>query len=204
MATSIPPHNLGESIDAISYLIDNVDADLKDLLGFVQGPDFPTGGTIYNQQDIVNAYASGRGPVVMRGKADIEETKKGFVIIVSEIPYQVNKAELIIKIADFVKDKKIDGIRDIRDESNKNGIRVVIELKQDAFPRRVLNQLFKYTDLQKTFHFNMVALVDGIQPQTLGLKSLLQQFIQHRKTVVTRRTQYYFNKTKLGNQSQKK
>ena len=196
MATSIPPHNLGESIDAISYLIDNVDADLKDLLGFVQGPDFPTGGIIYNQQDIVNAYASGRGPVVMRGKADIEETKKGFAIIVSEVPYQVNKAELIIKIADFVKDKKIDGIRDIRDESNKNGIRVVIELKQDAFPRRVLNQLFKYTDLQKTFHFNMVALVDGIQPQTLGLKSLLQQFIQHRKTVVTRRTQYDLNKAK--------
>ena len=196
MATNIPPHNLTEVLDALVYLIDNKDADIKDLMQFVKGPDFPTGGTIYNENDIVNAYATGRGPIIMRGKADIVESKKGFQIIVSEIPYQVNKAELIMKIADLVKEKKIEGIRDIRDESDKDGIRVAIDLKQDAFPRKVLNQLFKYTELQKSFHFNILALVDGIQPQVLGLKSLLEKFVEHRRVVIVRRTKFDLQKAK--------
>ena len=194
MATSIPPHNLGEVLDATSYLIDNKDADVNDLLQFVKGPDFPTGGIIYNEKDIVTAYATGRGPVIIRGKADIHEGKKGFQVIISEIPYQVNKSELIIKMADLVKDKKIDGVRDIRDESDKDGLRIAIDLKQDAFPRKVLNQLFKYTELQKAFHFNMLGLADGIQPQILGLKSLLEKFIEHRRVVVTRRTKFDLQK----------
>ena len=191
MATNIPPHNLGEVLDGLIHLIDNPETDLKELVNFIQGPDFPTGGIIYNQQDILNAYATGRGPVITRAKVDIEENKKGtHRIIVSEIPYQVNKAELIIKIADLVKEKKIEGIRDLRDESDREGLRIVVELKQDSFPRKVLNQLFKYTDLQKTYHFNMVALLEGIQPQTLSLKTILEKFIEHRKNVITRRTKF--------------
>ncbi len=195
MATSIPPHNLSEVLDALMHLADHPDADVQDLTQFVKGPDFPTGGTIYNERDIANAYATGRGPVMIRGKAEIVENKKGFQIVVTEIPYQVNKAELIIKIAELVKDKKIDGIRDIRDESTKD-IRVVIELKQDAFPRKVLNSLYKYTELQKAFHFNMLALVDGIQPQVLGLKPLLEKFIDHRRQVIIRRAQFDLRKAK--------
>lgn len=190
MATNIPPHNLSEVIDATAHLIEHPDADLKQLLSFVQGPDFPTGGTVYNQHDVINAYATGRGPIVMRAVTDIEEQKRGFSIVVSEIPYQVNKAELIRKIAALVQTKKIESIRDIRDESDRSGLRIVLELKHDALPRKVLNQLFKYTDLQKTFHYNMVALVDGIQPQTLGLKNLLEHFIHHRQIVIRRRSQY--------------
>src|SRR3989338_8356763 len=196
MATNIPPHNLTEVLDASMYLIDNKDADVTDLTQFVKGPDFPTGGIIYNERDIANAYATGRGPVVMRGVAEIVEGKKGFQIIVTEIPYQVNKAELIIHIADLVKDKKMEGIRDIRDESDKDGLRIAIDLKQYAFPRKVLNQLYKYTELQKSFHFNMLGLVDGIQPQMLGLKSLLEKFIEHRKEVITRRSRFELQKTK--------
>ena len=196
MATNIPPHNLGEVLDALSFLIDNGDAEIKDLLQFVKGPDFPTGGIIYNENDIANAYATGRGPVVMRGKADIIESKKGFQIIVTEIPYQVNKAELIMKVADLVKEKKIEGIKDVRDESDKDGLRIAIDLKQDAFPRKVLNQLFKYTELQKAFHFNMLALVDGIQPQILGLKGLLEKFIAHRREVITRRARFELQRAK--------
>src|SRR3989344_970951 len=149
MATNIPPHNLGEVLDAMMHLIENKDADLKELLQFVKGPDFPTGGVIYNEKDIATAYATGRGPLLMRGQADIVENKKGFQIIVSEIPYQVNKAELIKHIADLVlgNEKKIDGIKDVRDESDKDGLRSAIDLKQDAFPKKVLNQLFKYTEL---------------------------------------------------------
>ena len=191
MATSIPPHNLGEVIDATTHLIDNPDSGPEELASFIQGPDFPTGGIMYGQSDIANAYSTGRGPVVIRAQAEIEETKKGgFQIIVTEIPYQVNKSELILKIADLAKEKKIEGIRDIRDESDKDGIRIVIELKQDSFPRKILNQLFKYTDLQKSFHFNMVALIDGIQPQLLNLKTILEKFVDHRRVVITRRTQY--------------
>ncbi len=196
MATNIPPHNLTEVLDASMYLIDNKDADTSDLTQFVKGPDFPTGGIIYNEKEINSAYATGRGPVMIRGVADIVEGKRGFQIIVTEIPYQVNKAELIIKIADLVKDKKIDGIKDIRDESDKDGLRIAIDLKQDSFPRKVLNQLYKYTELQKAFHFNMLGLVDGIQPQILGLKSLLEKFIEHRKEIVTRRAKYDLQKAK--------
>ena len=197
MATSIPPHNLKEVLDGLTHLIDNPEADVRDLVELIQGPDFPTGGIIYNRDDIVNAYAVGRGPVVTRAKVDIDESKKDlFRIIVSEIPYQVNKAELIIKIADLVKEKKIEGIKDLRDESDREGLRIVIELKQDAFPRKILNQLFKYTDLQKTFHFNMVALLDGIQPQTLSLKTILERFIEHRKMVITRRAKFELNEAK--------
>ncbi|MBI2062501.1 MAG: DNA gyrase subunit A [Candidatus Yanofskybacteria bacterium] len=197
MATNIPPHNLTEVLDAMAYLIDNKEADVKDLTQFIKGPDFPTGGVIYNEKDIVSAYATGRGPIIMRGQADITENKKGYQIIISEIPYQVNKAELIVKIADLVKEKKIEGIKDIRDESDKDGLRIAIDLKQDAFPKKVLNQLFKYTELQKAFHFNMLALVDGgMQPQILGLKSLLEKFIDHRREVVTRRTKFELQKAK--------
>jgi DNA gyrase subunit A len=196
MATNIPPHNLGEVLDALIYLIDNNDARVDDLMQFIKGPDFPTGGIIYNEKDIHDAYATGRGPIIMRGKAEIVEAKKGFQIIVTEIPYQVNKAELIRNIAELVKDKKIEGIKDVRDESDKEGLRIAIDLKQDAFPRKVLNQLFKYTELQKSFHFNMLALVDGIQPQILGLKGLLEEFTKHRKEVVTRRAKYDLQKAK--------
>ncbi|MEK7125021.1 MAG: DNA gyrase subunit A [Patescibacteria group bacterium] len=196
MATSIPPHNLGEALDALIHLADNPEADLGDLMQFVKGPDFPTAGFIYNERDIINAYATGRGPVVMRGKAEIVEGNKNFQIIINEIPYQVNKAELIIKIADLVKEKKVEGIRDLRDESDREGMRIVIDLKQDAFPKKVLNQLYKYTELQRTFHFNMLGLVDGIQPQILGLKPLLEKFIEHRREVVTRRTKFDLTKAK--------
>jgi DNA gyrase subunit A len=196
MATNIPPHNLGEVLDAMAHLIETPDADVKELMQFVKGPDFPTGATIYNEHDITNAYATGRGPVIMRGKAEIVEGKKGFQIIVSEIPYQVNKSELIIKIVDLVKEKKIDGIKDLRDESDKDGMRIAIDLKQDSFPRKVLNQLYKYTELQKAFHFNMLALVDGIQPQILGLKGLLEKFIDHRKEVISRRSKFELQKAK--------
>lgn len=196
MATNIPPHNLTEVLNGLVHLIDNPDADVADLNQFIKGPDFPTAGIIYNEKDILNAYATGKGPIVMRAKADIVEGKRGFQIVVSEIPYQVNKAELISKIADLAmgKEKKVDGIKDVRDESDKDGVRVVVDLKQDAFPKKVLNQLFKYTELQKTFHINMLALVDGLQPQILGLKGVLEQFIAHRRVVVVRRAKFDLKK----------
>ena len=197
MATSIPPHNLGELIDATVHLIDNPDAETDDLLKFVKGPDFPTGGMIYNQKEIAVAYNTGRGPVVMRAKTEISEIKGGhYQIIVSEIPYQVNKSTLIEKIADLAKEKKVEGIKDVRDESDKDGLRIVIDLKGDAFPQKVLNKLFKFTDLQKMFHLNMLALVDGIQPVVLSLKAALEYFISHRKEVVVRRTTFDLNKAK--------
>lgn len=197
MATSIPPHNLGEVLDAVMHLVDNPDATIADLAEFVKGPDFPTGGVIYGERDIANAYATGRGPVVTRGVAEIKEGKRGQEIIVSEIPYQVNKAELIKKVADLVKEKKLEGIRDIRDESDRDGLRVVIELKQDAFPKKVLNALYKWTELQKTFHFNMIGLVDGgIQPQILSLRQLLEEFVKHRQEVVRRRSEFELKRAK--------
>ncbi|MFA7169236.1 MAG: DNA gyrase subunit A [Candidatus Paceibacterota bacterium] len=197
MATNIPPHNLGEIVDATMHLIDCPDASTEDLMQFVKGPDFPTGGYAYNQKELLQAYATGRGKIDMRAKADIVEDKKGkFQIIVSEMIYQVNKSTLIEKMADLVKDKKIDGIRDLRDESNKEGVRVVIDLKADAYPKKVLNRLYKLTDLQKAFHFNMLALVDGIQPKVLGLKAILEYYIIHREEVVRRKTQYELDKAK--------
>ncbi len=191
MATSIPPHNLGELIDALVHLSDNPESTVEDLLEFVKGPDFPTGGTIYDIQAIKNAYVTGRGGVVMRAKANIEERKGGrFVIIVNEIPYQVNKANLVTKIADLVREKKIVGISDVRDESNREGIRVVIELKKEAYPKKILNQLYKYTPMQESFNYNMIALVDGLQPKLLDLKQILAYFLAHRKVVIVNRTKY--------------
>lgn len=192
MMTSIPPHNLGEVVDATMHLIDNPKAGVEDLLAFVKGPDFPTGGIIYNQEDIVAAYSTGKGPITTRGKAEIIETKSGHQqIIISEIPFQVNKSTMIEKMAELVKEKKVEGIKDIRDESDKDGLRVAIDLKNDAFPQKVLNKLFKFTDLQKVFHINMIALVDGgLQPAVLSLKSILEHFIAHRREVVERRTRY--------------
>ena len=196
MATSIPPHNLGEIIDATNHLIENPDANLEDLMQFVKGPDFPTGGMIYNTKDIQQAYATGRGGVVMRGEVEIMESERsGYQIVISSIPYQVNKAELIIKMADLVREKKVEGIRDIRDESDREEkVRIAIDLKTGTNPQNVLNNLYKYTDLEKTFHFNMIALVDGIQPQVLRLKDILQYFISHREIVIRRRTQFDLNK----------
>jgi DNA gyrase subunit A len=190
MATSIPPHNLNELVDAICYLIDQPKATVEDIFKFIKGPDFPTGGEIYNKKEIVQAYVFGRGPIVARARAEIVEEKGKFKIIITELTYQTNKSVLLERIAELTKDKKIDGIRDIRDESDKDGIRIVIELRNDAFPQKVLNKLYKYTELQKVFHLNCIALTEGIQPQTLSLKQLLSQFIDHREKVITRRLKY--------------
>ncbi len=191
MATNIPPHNLVELIDGIVFLADNPDCEVKELAQFVKGPDFPTGGTIYNQADINQAYITGRGSIACRAEASIVEAKNGqFQIIVSEMTYASNKATTITKIAELVKTGKLEGIRDIRDESDKDGVRIVIELKKDSFPKKVLNKLYSYTDLQKTFHVNMLALVDGIEPRILNLKAVLQYFIDHRRQVITRRTKF--------------
>jgi DNA gyrase subunit A len=197
MATNIPPHNLSEIVDATIYLIDNSDATIEDLLKFVKGPDFPTGGSVYGQKDILQAYSTGKGRIDMRAQAEIVENKKGrFQIIVSEMIYQVNKSTLIERIAELVKTKKIEGIKDLRDESDRDGVRVVIDLKNDAYPKKILNRLYKLTDLQKAFHYNMLALVDGLQPRILNLKMILEYYIIHREKVVKRRTQFELNKAK--------
>ncbi len=190
MATKIPPHNLVEIVEAIVYLIDNPDADIEHLMDFVKGPDFPTAGNIYDVRAIAEVYATGRGRIVVRGKAEIEETKAGKAqIIITELPYQVNKAEMVARIADLVHEKKIDGISDLRDESDRHGIRVVVELKRDGKPKSILNNLYKHTALQTTFPANFVALVDGT-PQTLNLKQILAEYIKHRQNVVKRRSEY--------------
>ncbi len=197
MATSIAPHNLGELCDGITKLIEDPETSLEDLCEVVKGPDFPTGGIIYNKKDIFTALATGKGGVVLRAKADIEEPKAGhFQIIVTEVPYQINKATLLEKIANLVQEKRIEGIKDLRDESNKDGVRVVIELKKDAYPKKVLNQLYNLTELQTTFHTNMLALVDGIQPRVLNLKTVLEEFIKHRQEVIKRRTEFDLEKAK--------
>jgi DNA gyrase subunit A len=193
MATNIPPHNLNEICDAVAYVIDNPEATLEELLPIVPGPDFPTGGTILGREGIQAAYATGRGRVVMRAKAYIEDMDRGnrSQIIVTELPYQVNKATLLERIADMVRDGKLDGISNLRDESDRSGMRMVIELKRDAQPRKVLNNLFKHTALQQTFGVNMLALVErGTQPRVLTLKRALQEFIGHRQEVLTRRTEF--------------
>ncbi len=195
MATSIPPHNLTELIDASVYLIDNPEAGVEDLVKFVKGPDFPTGGIVYGKESLKAAYATGKGGVVVRAVANIEETKKGrHQIIVTEVPYGLNKSVLLEKIADLVKDKKIIGISDLRDESAKGKVRVVVDLKKDAYPKKILNQLYKLTQLQTTFHFNMLALIDGIQPRVLGLEDILREYIKHRQVVVRRRVQFELSK----------
>jgi DNA gyrase subunit A len=197
MATSIPPHNLGELVDATIELIDKPEATIDDLLKHVKGPDFPTGATVYGGSPMKQAYQTGRGSVTIRAVANIEETKKGrHHIIVTEMPYAVNKATLIEKIAELVKDKKITTISDLRDESARGKVRVVIELKKDAYPKKVLNQLYKLTALQTSFHFNMLALIDGIQPRVLGLQEILHEFVKHRQQVVRRRTEFELRKAK--------
>jgi DNA gyrase subunit A len=195
MATDMPPHNLGEVVDATVKLIEEPQSTTEDLLEFVKGPDFPTGGYIYDWNTIKQAYATGKGPVVMRAKTEIIENKGSHQIIVSEIPYRVNKATLLENFAELVRDKKVDGIRDLRDESSDT-VRIVIDLKKDALPNKVLNQLFKYTALQETFHMNMLALVDGIEPQVLNLKNILEYYIKHRQEIITRRTQFDLQKAK--------
>ena len=216
MATNIPPHNLGEVIEGINVLIDKADnigeapkkddevqiatldfssdANVEDLTKCIPGPDFPTGGIIYDQKEMVQMYATGRGRVVTRAKVDVEETKSGKVkIIVSEIPYMVNKSTLISKIADLVKEKRIIGISDLRDESNKDGIRIVIELKKDAVVNKIKNQLFKYTQLQNTFNSNFVALINN-EPKLMPLKMVLEEFVKHRQQIVVRRTIFLLKK----------
>jgi DNA gyrase subunit A len=192
MATKIPPHNLGEIVDGLVMLIDRGEENtsLDDLLTVIKGPDFPTGGIIYDQREIVSAYATGKGKIIMRAKTSIEELTGGkSAIIVTEIPYQVNKAQMVAKIADLVKDKKVDGISDLRDESDRHGIRVVIELKRDARPQSVLNNLFKHTELQTSYPVNVVALVDQT-PQTLTLKTILSEYLKHRQNVIRRRSEF--------------
>ncbi len=195
MATNIPPHNITEVIDATICLIDNPAATLDDLLEFVKGPDFPTGGVIYGKESIRTALATGRGGVVVRGVASVEEDKKGTPqIVISEVPYGVNKSSLMEKIAELYKDKKIGGIRDLRDETARGVVRVVIDLKKDAYPKKLLNQLYKLTPLQQTFHYNMLALIDGIQPRVLGLQDIIGEYIKHRQVVVRRRTEFELRK----------
>ncbi len=197
MATNIPPHNLTELGQAIIYLVDNPNATVDDLMQFVKGPDFPTGGIIYDVSEIKRAYATGKGAIVIRAKTEIIEKSSGQTnIIITELPYQVNKAELVIKIADLVKDKKIEGIKDLRDESDKDGVRVVVELKKDTYPKKILNSLFKHTQLQTTFHVNLIALVDGIQPKLLTLKIVLEEYLKHRIEVIRRRTQFELDRAK--------
>jgi len=195
MATNIPPHNLGELVDASIELIDNEDATIDDLLKHVKGPDFPTGATVYGGMPMKQAYQTGRGSVMIRAVADIEETNKGrHQIVITEIPYAVNKATLVEKIAELVKDKKLNGISDLRDETSRGKVRIVVELKKDAYPKKLLNQLYKLTALQTSFNFNMLSLVDGIQPRILGLQEMLQEFIKHRQKVVRRRTEFELRK----------
>ncbi|HEX7456546.1 MAG TPA: DNA gyrase subunit A [Candidatus Nanoarchaeia archaeon] len=190
MATNIPPHNLDEVCDAITHLINNPEAAVEALMKFIKGPDFPTGGAIFDIKEIRAAYATGKGRIVMRAKAEIEEAEGGrFNIIVSEIPYQANKANLIARIAELVKEKRLEGISDLRDESDRSGMRIVIELKRDGRPKSILNNLYKYTAMQLAFNVNTVALVDGV-PLTLTLKQILTEYIRHRQKVVTKRAQF--------------
>ena len=197
MATNIPPHNLNELSDALICLIENPETTIEDLTNYIKGPDFPTGGMIYDIEAIKQAYATGKGGIVIRAKAEIVETKSNkFRIIVSEMVYQVNKSSLIEHIANLVKEKKVEGIKELRDESDKKGVRIVIELKNDAYPKKVLNRLYQLTDLQKSFHFNMLSLVDGIQPRVLSLKMMLEIWLEHRREIIKRRSQFLLDKAK--------
>jgi len=193
MATNMPPHNLSEVIDGIVAYIDNNDIDIDELITHVKAPDFPTGGTIYGYDGVLESFKTGRGRIVLRGKANIEEVDGRESIIVTEIPYQVNKADMIKKTADLINDKKIDGISTIRDESDRNGMRIVYVLKRDAIPNIVLNTLFKFTALQSSFSVNNIALVNG-RPHLLNLKELIHHFVEHRHEVVVRRTKYELRK----------
>ncbi|HUD11611.1 MAG TPA: DNA gyrase subunit A [Candidatus Saccharimonadia bacterium] len=198
MATNIPPHNLGELVDAIVEIIDNPEATLDDLLKHVKGPDFPTGGIIFGNDSIRQAYGTGKGSVVVRARAEIIEDKKGHEsILITEIPYAVNRSTMVEKIAELVKDKRVVGISDLRDESNRHGTKIVIELKRDSYPKKILNQLYKMTPMQTAFHLNMLALVDnGRQPRVLSLEMMLREYLKHRQVVVRRRTEFELRKAK--------
>lgn len=190
MATNIPPHNLSEVVDASIHLLDNPKADTEDLFKFIKGPDFPTRGEIYNQKEMITTYSQGKGPILMRGKSEVVKKKERDQILITEIPFQVQKSSLIEQLANLIQQKKIEKIKDIRDESDKEGLRIVVDLQRGAFPQKVLNRLYKFTDLQKTFYLNMVSLVDGIQPRVLSLSDILNYFLTHRKEVVKRRTKF--------------
>ena len=197
MATNIPPHNLGEVVDATVALIDNPEASLEDLMKHVKGPDFPTGAEVYGGAPMKQAYATGKGSVTIRAVANIEERKNGrFNIVITEVPYGMSKEGFIEKVRQLVLDKKLTHIADARDESARGKIRVVVELKKDAYPKKILNQLYKMTDLQTNFHYNVLALVNGIQPRIMGLKEILAEFIKHRQKVIRRRTEYDLRKAK--------
>jgi len=197
MATNIPPHNLTEVMDALVHMLDHPKAETEDLFEFIQGPDFPTGGIIYDQKEVISAYSQGKGSILMRGKADVVEKKDGAEqIIITEIPYQVLKSSLVEQMAELVSEKKVEGIKDIRDLSDREGMRIVIDVKRGFQPQRILNRLYKFTNLQKTFHLNLLALVDGIQPEILSLSDVLKYFIKHREEVITRRTQFELEKAK--------
>ena len=198
MATNIPPHNLSEVCDSLIYLIDHPRATTEDLFKFIKGPDFPTGGLIFDQKVIIEAYSQGKGPILTRGKAEvIEQQKTGRQqIIISEIPYNVQKSALVEQLANLVSEKKIEGIKDIRDESDREGMRIVIDLQREVYPQKILNRLYKFSDLQKTFHLNILALAEGIQPRVLNLPDLLNYFISHRKEVVHRRTKFDLEKAR--------
>ena len=194
MATNIPPHHLGETIEAVLALADNEAITTEELMEIIPGPDFPTGGIILGRSGIRRAYETGRGSVIIRGKVEIEQKSNGKeVILVHELPFQVNKARLIEKIAELVRDKKIDGITDLRDESDRNGMRIVIEVRKDANANVLLNNLYKQTSLQSSFGVNMLALVDG-QPKVLGLKEILYHYLEHQKVIIKRRTQFELTK----------
>jgi DNA gyrase subunit A len=197
MATNIPPHNLGEVCDAIICLIDNPKADIEELTKYIKGPDFPTAGIIQGVEGIRNAYATGHGKLVVRAKAHISSASAGGrpQIIISELPYQTNKAALVENIAELVRNKKIEGISDLRDESDRQGMRIVVELKKEAQPTKVLNNLYKYTTMQSSFFVNMLALVDG-QPRVISLKEALQAYIDFRRNVITRRSRYDLKQAK--------
>ena len=197
MATNIPPHNLTEVLDASIHLLDHPKAETEDLFEFIQGPDFPTGGIIYDQKEIISAYSQGKGSILMRGKAEVVEKKDGAEqIIITEIPYQVLKSTLVEDLANLVTEKKVEGIKDIRDLSDREGMRIVIDVKRGFEPQRILNRLYKFTNLQKSFHLNLLALVDGIQPEILSISDVLKYFIKHREEVITRRTKFDLEKAK--------
>jgi len=197
MTTNIPPHNLGEVLSAAIYLVDHPEATTGDVFQFIQGPDFPTGGIIYDKKNIISAYSQGKGAILMRGRAEIEEYKKdSFRIIISEIPFQVQKTDLVQEFARLVEEKKIEGIKNIIDESDREGMRIVIELKKEAYPQKILNALYKYSNLQKTFYLNLLALVDGLQPKTLSLSEILILYLKHKEEVVLRRTKFDLERAK--------
>ncbi|MBQ1528493.1 DNA gyrase subunit A, partial [Candidatus Saccharibacteria bacterium] len=197
MATNIPPHNLGELVDATVAQIDNPEISLEELMKHVKGPDFPTGAEVYGGAPMKSAYATGKGSVTIRAVTEIEERKNGrYNIVIKEMPYGVSKEDFMNKVRDLVNEKKLDHIADVRNESARGTVRVVVELKKDAFPKKILNQLYKLTPLQTAFHYNMLALVDGLQPRILGLKEILGEFIKHRQKVVRRRTEFDLRKAK--------